>query len=1638
MEADCSGLYLGALITAASDTDKAVREQVVESLCISGRLRPALVLRSCHACLSSGTRATDGHRLTLLRGMALIVGEAVERIEQTLAREVTAVTVAELLTPADKAGLPRQEAAGQLLVALGRGFVDDVLEQILEEVKPGVFPHPMVLRTLGNLARSNVESWAPHLPHVLTVLLPVFGLVKDNGHICALTSALGLFSESVLEYLRPSDKAPEPTLVNLESFSRDIYALYKNRLSKWLQEKDGKVRAAILEALGHMVPLLPRDRLEEELPRLLPQLLSLYARPPGGLPVTRCLLSVLGASVGTGSWGLRGQADKLLAALHGQLCAPLAPGDQPGLSHREGVLACFALLAREWPQPVARFVLGQMAGDSDGRQRLPNLTVLARLVDTVPSELRGRKDQMVTAVQAILLDDCVAVKRAALKAISSLTNHGYLGAPEGAALVEYIVGLCAAPGEEGTGRARGTGEASEETPAEELRAMAETLMEELAGAEATDSLVWPALLRFVTPVAYTQALPVLCRSLEKAARRRQESGTLRHHGDAGPGLPSPQALLARLLTVSTAPDPAQGRCPAALRLLLALGPTVRPSVEGLWEKEIPELLRQLEGDPGSGLPQECWDERLLLFLSRSLEAVADEEWSRELADQMLQQGSQLAGCPRERGFLFQCRGLTLKQTGSREAVRAQLQEMLRSAQYRQAPERQGLALGIGLCAARHLDDALSELEDFARSHLTQSGETLANLVKGKPGNEEAEAVRSGILLCYGHVARLAPAAWLQPGFGADILALVLLLYQSGLPASRGRARYPPTLKLSLAEAVTLTARTILDNVPRLSRHCPAKEDLLSCLGEIISGEPRELTDSPLRESAMAACAYLIQLEPASSEDFTFQLLSCCVDSVIGLGPVGSGAVEEESQTQQASACLLGLLKQALLQDLSPTGLRSIFKALEGWVVSGRDYERRRALEQAAELLRLFLGSLSVQTVVNRYNLEEVVGRLVPRCADPSPAVRRLALDCLCVLFYIQLRYEGSPAERREVSVERLRALKEESRGEGEGGSRLQTCWALARVISERMSRYQLRGLLATLCQGLTDAHPACASTAAAVLHAVLGRRGQDLQDEVAELLGGLCPRLGVEPAQPAAMRGLSILAWHHAGAAVSALLAGGPDPCQRAGSLVWGWLGGRPVLGPRVVGRLLDELDGAIQWAEGSGAPRPGSGQRAPRPVEAARALREILSHPESGPAIDSLYPRLLGTLLVLCSCAGKPPQPHGPPGPSTKRASSIEAARPEDFDFRSYAAAMLKELLGRRAGLAGSMEKAGGWQLMADPDTLHDGVALLAEAMASSARPHLPALLDFLSASLNRHTSQRAAVAAFFGEMVRRRVPFDPGHMDILVSGLLRCLLDNSPTTRLLVVKGLGDVAMGDPATIRRYSTKLLAAILTGMEQVDAPHPDVTLEALSGLSKVLAQLGEIHVRDILVNLCLAVRPFFEDRCARVRSSALGLFGALSTFAVGESKAVLLEQVHSTLVGLLLYLNHGSPEVSEASRRVLALVGPFLGSDKLCEAFQAGFQQGPGQGYWDFVSGLTGNVVWDLPDHTQTYLSSSLRFCTNPSPGIRANAIIFTGHLLKNMPKERNPLWEDDGHAHGTITSMIRDPDPRVRMTAAKTLCLFS
>ena len=69
---------------------------------------------------------------------------------------------------------------------------------------------------------------------------------------------------------------------------------------------------------------------------------------------------------------------------------------------------------------------------------------------------------------------------------------------------------------------------------------------------------------------------------------------------------------------------------------------------------------------------------------------------------------------------------------------------------------------------------------------------------------------------------------------------------------------------------------------------------------------------------------------------------------------------------------------------------------------------------------------------------------------------------------------------------------------------------------------------------------------------------------------------------------------------------------------------------------------------------------------------------------------------------------------------------------------------------------------------------------------------------------------------------------------------------------------------------------MMAGMDDKDDMEDEITLESMSGLAKILAKLDENNVRQILINICLRIRPCFE----KVGANSNAVYIVFTNFAL--------------------------------------------------------------------------------------------------------------------------------------------------------------
>lgn len=1624
-----------ALLDAATDKDSEVQEQVRKSILTLGKQQPDRVLAMCQDYLLKHPKLVVSHRVVILRTIELIVSCRIEEISPSRIKSIISLASDEMTR--SKEVIPDwQQAASNILVAVGNKHINDIMEEILSKFQPGVLPHFFVVQTLANLSDSNVYGMVPFLNAILGTMLPMLSIAKQDNIKWVFSSALSHFSDSILEYLANLDKAPDPS-VRKDTFSSDIYAAFEILFNNWLQSREPKLRLTVAEAVGSMCHLMASDKLEEQIPRLVPAILSLYKKNNEHYIISKSLCQVLDASVNMGSRVLETQLEALLFALHQQVSAPVDYSNPPTVKNHNEVLRCFSLIANSFPDRLVMFVL-QKLENSNERSRLGSLAVLRHLINSSTSTMESKKLLILASIRQPMADHSNKVKKRVVQVISAMAHHGYLELEGGELLVRFIVQHCALPD---TYQRSQRPTEPEEVTNESLRSMCDNTLHLLTTTVGRlADVLWPKLLYYLTPSQYSNATTPLCKSLIVLGNKKKnnQEPSFKIDFTREVNLPSPQTLMIRLLVNAAFPFNNRDHGAPSLSLLQILSINIHPNAEAVWDKEIAPLLTVLEESAAESLDKKEWDKRLLELLSKTLTALDDDKWVCQLAAESTRYLPTYNNALEEKSFLYRCIGVTLQHCFNKDLVKKQLHEVLLAARHSDAVEREGVAMGVGLCANSHLEGTLAKLDEFGKSDAFKKSPSIFNLLKER-NDVEVEKVKSTLILCYGQVAANAPPEKILNRIDQDILRCISKHFNTKVLGIKVETK-DLTMKLSLIQSVGLIAKAISECVKKQGYIFSRKQELITVMLDFIKAEQADALRTPVRQLVMSTCANLIPLDPAMSENENFDLLKVCINGVFSL-PAETNTPEKTKEEEPLDpkqrkalykdtlAALQELLKSVLAKDPTPDGLQNVFKHIESWLSSGQDHERERAITATAHILAYYLDNLTVKNMVSFHNLGALLGRLSPRCSDPVPAIRAAAIECIHTLLYIQLRYEGFSLDYKDESVDSLLSLKD--RLENPDHSVLyKTCSDLTKVMSKRLPQQQLTTLVFMLFEGLVDSQTNCCRASTVILNTLLKNRGGGLQDMVPEMLEVLHVRLQSvteDQVRVAVGQTVLILASQHLQTVINTLV-NQPLPYDNWISEMWMALGADPIVANQIMEMVMEKLSIMAPYVDKKESLMRGGTTKVAtnQPLAMTCGLKELLLNGQSQEPAVSLFPRLFSCLTVrLGASVGV----SAPKDSNSKHTASIHVA--------GVAAEALRILLAR-AQLDEVMKKLdedNAWDAVKEASTHVKGVTLLARAMAKHAGPRLPAIVECLCPLLNNiYECQRITVTAFFSELLNHHVVTELMLVDVLMNNMMERISDPCCTVRMLSVRGLGNIAVGSPEKVNKYAKELLAAMSSGMEEKDDPGKLITLEAMSGLSKVLVHLDKKNVHLLAVYIFMKIKPFLENENDDIRCTSIHLMGNLSTFGSGEQ--VFKDQIHNVLVSLLLHLVDPNPEVVKACKYAMRVCAPVVGSEQITAMFQNHLHEDKSLHYGEFINDLTKYLIQDFPGMLNFYHISVIQFFKSNWPEVRAGAAMFIGFMLGNLQEEH--------HSHlnmGTITKglvmLLQDPDPVVRVKAAEAMGHF-
>ncbi|KAL5709726.1 Protein SHOOT GRAVITROPISM 6 [Ranunculus cassubicifolius] len=1664
------------LVTSLGDESPIVREASLDSLKNIATLNPLLVLECCYS-ISRGGRRRFGNMAGIFQVMAFAVRSLDKNdVDTSLMGKFAKIATSEIISSKEYDADWQRGAAG-LLVSIGSHSPDLMMEEIFLHLSGPNSAVPAMVQILADYASVEALQFAPRLKDVLSRILPILGNVKDSQRPI-FANAFKCWCQAVWQYRLDF---PSHHLLDTDVMSY-LNSAFELLLRVWASSRDLKARASSVEALGQMVDLITRTQLKTAMHRLVPTILELCKKDHDVTFIATCSLhNLLTASLQSEYGPPLLDFEDLTVILSTLLPVVSVYNDSKdhsdfsvGLKTYNAVQHCFLTVGLVYHEDLFMFLLNKCRL-KDEPLTYGALCVLKHLLPRLSEAWHNKRPLLVDAVKMLLDEQSLGVRKALSELITVMASHCYLVGPSGELFVEYLVRHCAISDEE-IKEFETSKEASRlkngSASGSELRAISEKgLLLLTITLPEMEHILWPFLLKMIVPRKYTGATSTVCRCISELCRRRSShSNSLLTESNARTDIPKPEELFARLVVLLHNPLARGQLATQILTVLCYLAPLFPKNISLFWQDEVPKMkayvsdTEELKEDSSY---QETWDDMIINFLAESLDVIEDTDWVISLGDVFAEQYELYTSDDEHSALLHRCLGILLRKVEDRTYVHRKINWMYQKANIAVPTNRLGLAKGMGLVAASHLDTVLEKLKNILDGVGQSIFQRILAFFSDRNKQEDVDDVHAALALMYGYAARYAPAnvieARIDALVGTNMLSRLLHVQH-------------PTAKQAVITAIDLLGRAVI-NAAENGAPFPLKgrdimlDYILTLMGrdddeEESSGFSIELLHT--QTLALSACTTLVSVEPK----LTVETRNHVMKATLGFFALPNDPPEIVDPLINNLVTLLCAILHTSGEDGRSRAelLLHMLRQIDQYVSSSMEHQRRRGCVGVHEVLMKFrtlcssgycpLGCLGSCTHSNKIDralhgnlsnlpfafvlpsrgslcIGERVIAYLPRCADTNSEVRKVSAQILDLLFSISLSLPkpvGSVVEDIELPYSALSSLEDviailksdASIDPSEVFSRIVSSVSVLLTREEFVA--SLHGSTAAICDKIKTS---AEGTILAIIEFVT-KRGNELNDnDVSRTTHSLLSAtvLATEkPLRQEILSAISCLAESTSSKIVfdEVLAAAGKDIVTKdVTRLRGGWpvqdvfcaFSQHAILSVLFLNHLVSLLNRTPivkEDSETADSRTQSSDTFKDGDVFQAAVLALTALFRGGGKvgkkAVEQSYSTVLSALtLQLGNC-------HGRVGSGLH-----DPLRTLLNAFQAFCECVGDLEMGKILARDGELNDNERWvNLMGD----------LAGCVSIKRPREVSTICSLLSSALNRHQRfQREAAAAALSEFVR----FSDGigsQLEHIVETLCRHVSDESPTVRRLCLRGLVQIPS---AYMIAHVTQVLGVIVALLEDHDE---SVQLTAVVCLMTVLESSPKEAVDPVLLNLSLRLRNLQAYMNVKVRANAFAAFGALCSFASGPQQEPFLEQVHLTLPRLILHLHDDSLTVRQACRNTLRKIASFISVDTVSTLFTLhSFNSEHRSDYEDFLRDLTRQFCKIFTSRVDTYMVSIIQAFDAPWPIIQANAVYLCSSILSQSSDDQRVWGPYYSRVFGMLVGkMSQSGDAVVRATCGSSI----
>jgi maestro heat-like repeat-containing protein family member 1 len=369
-------------------------------------------------------------------------------------------TIAEMTRHSEPTALI-QKPCKEILVSLGVIHCKLVMDELMTLLQPHAVGHFMIVETLGQLARANLEESVSYIKPILGTAIPMLTLIKQDFQKQSYANGIQQFCDAIIEYKsqvergsQASNLSNEPDLEttslndveivekinkNQLDISAEIGITYDVMMQQWINTRDAKLCSEFLNVLSYMYPLLPTNKILDNTSKIIHTLLTMYKRSVDRASISIFLSSVIGTTQKLDAKLLDSQADAIIVTLFDLICTnPDFEKPVAVRSHNE-VLRCYDLLAKNYGEKVME-IISQRFKSNDDREKVKALMLLTHLTNSKDEIVKLRLKEFLTILrQMVLSERQFKMKAIILRAVVAFAHKGFI---EQTIFVKFLVHHC--------------------------------------------------------------------------------------------------------------------------------------------------------------------------------------------------------------------------------------------------------------------------------------------------------------------------------------------------------------------------------------------------------------------------------------------------------------------------------------------------------------------------------------------------------------------------------------------------------------------------------------------------------------------------------------------------------------------------------------------------------------------------------------------------------------------------------------------------------------------------------------------------------------------------------------------------------------------------------------------------------------------------------------------------------------------------------------------------------------------------------------------------------------------------------------------------------------------------------------------